>query len=129
MKIDIRFTDTDAQKNVNHTAIVEWIAHARVKMLDRYAELSDINDLDHVLVSLNMNFSGKIFWPGEVEITGFVSEVGSKSVKTEFYVTDKDGTDLADAECVNVFFITYSGKSIIIPEEFKSLLLSGKISA
>jgi acyl-CoA thioesterase FadM len=98
-------------------------------MLDKYAELSDINDLDHVLVSLNMNFSGKIFWPGEVEITGFVSEVGSKSVKTEFYVTDKDGTDLADAECVNVFFITYSGKSIIIPEEFKSLLLSGKISA
>ena len=32
--IEIRFTDVDSQDHVNHTAIVEWIAHARVKLID-----------------------------------------------------------------------------------------------
>ena len=32
--IEIRFTDVDSQDHVNHTAIVEWIAHARVTLID-----------------------------------------------------------------------------------------------
>jgi len=55
MLIEVRFTDTDAQGNVNHTAIIEYIAHARVTLLDGMVDQSGYDDLDHVLVSLQVD--------------------------------------------------------------------------
>ena len=134
--IEIRFTDVDSQDHVNHTAIVEWIAHARVMLIDEKIsqyEHSLWNDnyegpeLDYVLVNLSVNFQKEVFYPGTIEVTGRVLDVGNKSVTTEFFVYNKDEL-VAGAQCINVFFNPSTKKSIEIPEKLKNILMNNKTS-
>ena len=130
--IEVRFTDVDSQNHVNHTAIVEWIAHARVKLIDGkviqyhhtiWENLKDQNpELDHVLVNLDVNFHKEVFYPGTVEVSARVLNVGSKSVATEFFVYNKDEL-VAEAQCVNVFFRPEDKKSVDIPDKLKDMLM------
>ena len=130
--IEVRFTDVDSQDHVNHTAIVEWIAHARVKLIDGkvaqyhhtiWENLKDKDpELDHVLVNLDVNFHKEVFYPGTIEVSGRVLNVGSKSVTTEFFVYNKDEL-VAEAQCVNVFFRPEDKKSVDIPDKLKDMLM------
>ena len=130
--IEVRFTDVDSQDHVNHTAIVEWIAHARVKLIDGkvaqyhhtiWENLKDQNpELDHVLVNLDVNFHKEVFYPGTIEVSARVLNVGNKSVTTEFFVYNKDEL-VAEAQCVNVFFRPEDKKSVDIPDKLKDMLM------
>ena len=130
--IEVRFTDVDSQNHVNHTAIVEWIAHARVKLIDGkvtqyhhtiWENLKDQNpELDHVLVNLDVNFHREVFYPGTIEVSGRVLNVGNKSVTTEFFVYSGDEV-VAEAQCINVFFRTSDKKSVDIPDQLKDMLM------
>ena len=137
--IEIRFTDVDSQDHVNHTAIVEWIAHARVTLFDEKVNQYDNEfqndyvreegpELDYVLVNLNVNFQKEVFYPGTIEVTGQVLDVGNKSVTTEFFVYNKDEF-VAGAQCINVFFNPTTKKSIEIPEKLKNILMNNKTKA
>ena len=125
--IEIRFTDVDSQDHVNHTAIVEWIAHARVKLIDGKVNQYDHGlwneglELDHVLVNLKVNFHKEVFSPGTVEVAGRVHDVGNKSVTTVIFVYS-DGKVVAEAQCINVFFRTSTKKSVDIPDKLKDIL-------
>ena len=125
--IEIRFTDVDSQDHVNHTAIVEWIAHARVKLIDEKINQYDHGlwdeglELDHVLVNLKVNFHKEVFYPGTVEVAGRVHDVGNKSVTTVIFVYS-DGEVVAEAQCINVFFRTSTKKSVDIPDKLKDIL-------
>ena len=131
--IEIRFTDVDSQGHANHTAIVEWIAHARVKLIDEKVNYYDHTlwkdklkdegpELDHVLVNLEINFHKEVFYPGTIEVSGRVLNVGSKSLATEFFVYSNDDL-IAEAQCINVFFRTSDKKSVNIPDKLKDLLM------
>ena len=125
--IEIRFTDVDSQDHVNHTAIVEWIAHARVKLIDEKVNQYDHGlwdegpELDHVLVNLKVNFHKEVFYPGTVEVAGRVHDVGNKSVTTVIFVYS-GGEVVAEAQCINVFFRTSTKKSVDIPDKLKDIL-------
>ena len=125
--IEIRFTDVDSQDHVNHTAIVEWIAHARVKLIDGKVNQYDHGlwneglELDHVLVNLKVNFHKEVFYPGTVEVAGRVHDVGNKSVTTVIFVYS-GGEVVAEAQCINVFFKTSTKKSVDIPDKLKDIL-------
>ena len=131
--IEIRFTDVDSQNHVNHTAIVEWIAHARVKLIDEkvnqynHGSWGDEDfdahlDLDYVLVNLNVNFHKEVLYPGTVDVKGRVLNVGNKSLTTEFFVYSNDDL-VAEAQCINVFFRTSTKKSVDIPNKLKDILM------
>ena len=130
--IEIRFTDVDIQGHVNHTAIVEWIAHARVTLIDEkviqyhhtlWENRKDQDpELDHVLVNLEVNFHKEVFYPGTIEVRGKVLNVGNKSVTTEFFVYSGDEV-VAEAQCINVFFRTSDKKSVDIPDKLKDMMM------
>ena len=130
--IEIRFTDVDSQGHVNHTAIVEWIAHARVTLIDEkvtqyhhtlWENRKDQDpELDHVLVNLEVNFHREVFYPGTIEVRGKVLNVGNKSVTTEFFVYSGDEV-VAEAQCINVFFRTSDKKSMDIPDKLKDMMM------
>ena len=131
--IEIRFTDVDSQGHANHTAIVEWIAHARVKLIDEKVNYYDHTfwkdksknegpELDYVLVNLEINFHKEVFYPGTIEVSGRVLNVGSKSLTTEFFVYSNDDL-IAEAQCINVFFKTTDKKSTNIPDKLKDILM------
>ena len=131
--IEIRFTDVDSQNHVNHTAIVEWIAHARVKLIAEKANQyenwlwkdkskNEGPELDNVLVNLEVNFHKEVLYPGTIEVSGRVLNVGSKSVTTEFFIYSKDNL-VAEAQCINVFFRNSDKKSVNIPDKLKDILM------
>ena len=131
--IEIRYTDIDSQGHANHTAIVEWIAHARVKLIDGKVAQYDHTlwkdnsknegpELDYVLVNLEVNFHKEVLYPGTIEASGRVLNVGNKSVTTEFFIYSKDDL-VAEAQCINVFFKTTTKKSVDITDKLKDILM------
>ena len=126
--IEIRFTDVDSQDHVNHTAIVEWIAHARVKFIDgkvdqyNNALWEEGPELDHVLVNLKVDFHKEVLYPGTIEVSSQTLDVGNKSVTTEFFVYSGDEV-VAEAQCINVFFRTSTKESVNIPDKLKDILM------
>ena len=125
VNIEIRFTDVDSQNHVNHTAIVAWIAHARVKLIDEKVNQYDNKnlELDYVLANMEINFHKEVFYPGTIEVSSRVLNVGSKSLTTEFFVYNNDDDLVAEAQCINVFFRTSDKKSVIIPDKLKDILM------
>ena len=131
--IEIRFTDVDSQSHVNHTAIVEWIAHARVKLIDdklnqyehflwKDKSIDNKLEFDYVLVNLDISFIKEVFYPGTIEVKAGVLSVGETSVTTEFFVYS--GNEMvAEAQCINVFFRTTTKKSVDITDKLKDILM------
>ena len=129
VNIEIRFTDVDSQNHVNHTAIVAWIAHARVKLIDEKVNQYDNKnlELDYVLANMEINFHKEVFYPGTIEVSSRVLNVGSKSLTTEFFVYSNDDL-VAEAQCINVFFRTTDKKSVNIPDKLKDILNETTVS-
>ena len=73
-------------------------------------------------MNLEVNFHKEVFYPGTIEVTCRVLNVGNKSVTTEFFVYS--GNDVvAEAQCINVFFRTSDKKSMDIPDKLKDMLM------
>ena len=131
--MEIRFTDVDSQNHVNHTAIIEWISHARVKLIDdklnqyehflwKDKSIADGLEFDYVLVNLDISFIKEVFYPGTIEVKAGVLSVGDTSVTTEFFVYS--GNEMvAEAQCINVFFRTTTKKSVDITDKLKDILM------
>ena len=126
--IEVRFTDVDSDNHVNHLAVAEWVAHARVKMIDEQIKQSGLNllsDIDYVLVNLSIDFRDQVVYPNFIEVQGKILRVGTKSLTTQYsvYIPGVKPTVVAVAECVNVFVDpTDSKKSVEIPDELKRIL-------
>ena len=140
--IEVRFTDVDSDNHVNHLAVAEWVAHARVKMIDEQIKQSGLNllsDIDYVLVKLSIDFREQVVYPNFIEVQGKILRVGTKSLTTQYsvyipgdkpkialtdgYIAGDSPTIVAVAECVNVFVdATDSRKGVEIPDELKRIL-------
>ena len=131
--MEIRFTDMDSQNHVNHTAIIEWISHARVKLIDdklnqyehflwKDKTIADGLEFDYVLVNLDISFIKEVFYPGIIEVKAGVLSVGAKSLTTEFFVYSGDEM-VAEAQCINVFFRTGDKKTVDISDKLKDILM------
>lgn len=122
--IEVRFSDVDSQGHVNHTSTVEWIGHARTCLLDPLIDIAKLGSaIDYVLVKLDVSFTGRIFWPGIVNIDSKIVNVGSKSIVTN-YIVEQNNRVVAEAECVNVFFQDAPENTVIIPDSLRSVLES-----
>jgi acyl-CoA thioesterase FadM len=140
--IEVRFTDVDSDNHVNHLAIAEWVAHARVKMIDENIKQAGVNflsDINYVLVKLSIDFRDQVVYPNFIEVQGKILRVGTKSLTTQYsvyipgdkpkivigdgYIAGDSAKIVAVAECVNVFVdATDSKKSIEIPDEIRRIL-------
>ena len=128
--IEVRFTDVDSDNHVNHLAVAEWVAHARVKMIDeniKQAGLNLLSDIDYVLVKLSIDFNEQIIYPNSIEVQGKILRVGTKSLTTKYlvYISGDYTKIVASAECVSVFVDAKdSKKSMEIPDELRKILRS-----
>jgi len=123
INIDVRFSEVDSQGHANHTAIISWLAHCRVKMIDEAILQSGWEDLDHVLVGLSVNFRKEVFYPDRIEVEGRFVSTGNTSVVTAFHAHRGNDT-LCDAVCTNIFFNSETKASVDIPSDLRKLLTS-----
>ena len=128
--IEVRFTDVDSDNHVNHLAVAEWVAHARVTMINEKIEQSGLkllSDIDYVLVKLSIDFNEQIIYPNSIEVQGKILRVGTKSLTTKYlvYISGNYTKIVASAECVSVFVDAKdSKKSMEIPDELRKILRS-----
>ena len=132
--IEVRFTDVDSDNHVNHLAVAEWIAHARVTMINEKVKQSGMNflsDINYVLVKLSIDFRDQVVYPNFIEVQGKILRVGTKSLTTQYSVyipgwhlgSPKTHKIVAVAECVNVFVdASDSRKGVEIPDELRKIL-------
>jgi len=128
--IEVRFTDVDSDNHVNHLAVAEWIAHARVTMIDELVkQYRDEDgcwaDIDYVLVKLSIDFRDQIIYPNIIEVQGKILRIGTKSLTTHYlvYIPGRHRKIVAIAECVNVFVdATNSRKGVEIPDKLRKTL-------
>ena len=140
--IEVRFTDVDSDNHVNHLAIAEWVAHARVKMIDENIKQAGVNflsDINYVLVNLSIDFRDQVVYPNFIEVQGKILRVGTKSLTTQYsvyipgdkpkiaigdgYIAGDSPKIVAVAQCVNVFVDAMdSKKSVEIPDELRKIL-------
>ena len=131
--IEVRFTDVDSDNHVNHLAVAEWIAHARVTMIDEKVKQSGLNllsDINYVLVKLSIDFRDQVVYPNFIEVQGKILRVGTKSMTTQYslYIpghhigNPETHKIVAVAECVSVFVdATDSRKGVEIPDELRKI--------
>ena len=55
--------------HVYHEAIVVYIVHARMTLIDELVKRSGVKDIDYVLVNLNVDFLGEVNHPGVVDVS------------------------------------------------------------
>ena len=128
MLMEVRFTDVDSDNHVNHLAVAEWVAHARVTMVDekiKHAGLNLLSDIDYVLVNLSIDFRDQVVYPNFIEVQGKILRVGTKSLTTQYsvYLPSEQDKIVAVAECVNVFVDAKDSiKSMEIPDEVRKIL-------
>jgi len=126
--IEVRFTDVDSDNHVNHLAVAEWVAHARVTMIDERIKQSGLNllsDINYVLVKLSIDFREQVVYPNIIEVQGKILRVGTKSLTTQYsvYIPGDKPKIVAAAECVSVFVdATDSRKGVEIPDELRKIL-------
>ena len=133
LPIEVRFTDVDSDNHVNHLAVAEWVAHARVTMIDERIKQSGLNllsDINYVLVKLSIDFRDQVVYPNFIEVQGKILRVGTKSLTTQYSVyipgkhlgSPETHTIVAVAECVSVFVdATDSRKGVEIPDELRKI--------
>ena len=76
-----------------------------------------------VLAKLTVDYLKEITFPGTVDVGGRLTYVGTKSMRTEFAIFQRD-TCCVVSESVNVFFDPETRASAPPPEDAKARLLT-----
>ena len=123
-QIEVRFTDVDSDGHVGHIPVIEWVAHSRVKFIDKKIKNAKLwKTIDYVLVNIKINFLKEIFYPGLISVKVKSLKIGTKSITTKYQVFNAEIDDiLAEANCVNVFINYKTRTPINIPNELREVL-------
>jgi len=126
-KIHTRWGDMDGLRHINHAAYLTYMETAR---LDLYRQIG--HDLDRwdqvessILASMEVNYIGQAVHPSTFEIGQRITRIGTKSydILTAIFKKDEEKPVL-QANFILVSINYNTGKTILVPDEFKKYLNS-----
>jgi acyl-CoA thioester hydrolase len=118
--VTIRYADEDRMGHVNNSAYGIWIEVARSALIAQY--LTAVPSwFNTVLAQVKINYLKETRFPGEVRIGAKLFHIGNSSFRSGYGVF-RDGTCLATAECVNVFFDTRSRTSVMPTDTVRKIM-------
>ena len=118
--VSLRFSDQDSMGHINNVAFAAYVEQARVAFIDAFLRNRG-EGIDYILASVNIDYHREMYFPGTVDIGVRLIRIGTKSITTG-YGLFKDGTHVATAGGVNVFFDTKNGMTIPIPDNLRAIL-------
>lgn len=86
----IRYADTDRQGHVNNAVFATFIETGRVELLYRPEQPLAGLQCAFVVVQLDLQLKGEIYWPGRVDIMGAVTKIGNSSMHLQQYLFQED---------------------------------------
>jgi len=118
--VSLRFSDQDSMGHINNVAFAAYVEQARVAFINVFLRNWG-EGIDYILASVNIDYRREMHFPGTVDIGVRLIRIGTKSITTG-YGLFKDGTNVATAGSVNVFFDTKNGMTTPIPDNLRAIL-------
>lgn len=117
---NVRFSETDMNGHVNNTVFSVYFEQGRSSYFNQVA-LFDQRDISMVIVKIDIEFLGMIYWPGSVQVGSKVAAIGNSSFAME-QILVQDGRLVGSAKSVTVLLDPKTNKSTPIPEDMRALL-------
>jgi acyl-CoA thioester hydrolase len=96
-RVAVRFRDLDAMGHAHHTLPLVYLEEARAAFWRDLTGSEALDTIDYVMAEITVRFHARIQYPGEVEVTLGVEQVGGKSFTTLFEVRSAAAQDVAGA--------------------------------
>lgn len=119
--INPRFCDTDAMGHINNTVLPVWFLEGRESILKIFNPKLTTEGVSLVLVKLEIEYLGELFFGKPVEIRTFVLRIGSSSVLVGQEAW-QDAALRATATATMVNFDKNTRKSLPIPADVRERL-------
>jgi acyl-CoA thioester hydrolase len=121
LDINPRFCDTDAMGHINNTVLPVWFLEGRESILKIFNPKLTTEGVSLVLVKLEIEYLGELFFGKSVEIRTFVLRIGTSSVLVGQEAW-QDGALRATATATMVNFDKNTRKSLPIPVDIRERL-------
>ncbi len=118
--ISVRFRDVDAMGHVNNAVFFTYFEEGRAVFLDKVLGIVDPGDYPFILAHMNCDFIRPVKLGDRVLLEIWVDDIGKKSFKFKYRVSDRDDGNLeyAKGESIMVLFNYTENKTIPIPQVF-----------
>ena len=123
--VTIRFGDQDSLAHINNVALAQYFEVARTAFVYdviRAAGPEAEATVEFVLARVVIDFLKELHYPGRVEVGARITRLGNKSMTSGYGIFRGDDC-IATSEAVNVFYDMKTRRSMVPPEEVRTLLL------
>jgi acyl-CoA thioester hydrolase len=127
MRLPIRWGDMDMMGHVNNTVYFRYIESARIAWLEEAGGVPDPAGIGPVIVNAHCSFLKQLKYPGEIEVSTYVSPPGRSSfeVSHEIRLVGPDGQAgaiHAEGGAKVVWVDIAAEKSVPLPDVIRELL-------
>lgn len=122
--ISVRYGDLDPQGHVNNASYLTYLEEARIgyiKQLGLWTSESFL-DIGIIVADAQVTFRKPLVYGVQVQVGVKVESIGGKSLKMAYSIEDNEANVYATASTVLVAFDYYSGKTIPVPDTWRSAI-------
>ncbi|MGH2626476.1 MAG: acyl-CoA thioesterase [Anaerolineales bacterium] len=123
--VEVRYGDLDAQRHVNHAKYFTYMELARAKYIEHLGlwQGRDFDRLGMIVAQASCDYRQAIRYGQPVRVGVRTVRLGNKSLELEYVIEDEtDGAVLATGKTVMVAYDYIEGKSVPVPEDWRSRL-------
>ena len=123
--IEVRYGDLDPQGHVNNAKYLTYIEQARICYVHQLGlwQGGSFRDLGIIMADAHITYRASIQFEQKIRVGACISRLGNKSMNMQNVIEDIDsGVELASASTTLVAYDYHSGKTIPIPERWRSII-------
>ena len=118
-----RFRDLDGMGHMNNSVFITYLEIARTDWFLEEFSIATPKEFDFIIARVEMDFKGAIGLNALVRVEMIVTDIGSKSWKFSYELTDVNTNAIyASAKSVQVAYDYSTGKSKMLSEKYISIL-------
>lgn len=121
IRLEVRYSDLDAQGHLNHARYFSFMEQARFKYimaLGLWSDMRDFNAVGQIVAEATCTYKRPVLLDQVVEVGVRVSRMGNKSMELEYRMMVGD-VEVATGRTVQVAYDYAASRSILIPAEWR----------
>ncbi|MFJ7747315.1 acyl-CoA thioesterase [Peribacillus sp. NPDC097295] len=124
LKVNVRFSETDALGHINNRSYFIYLEEARLKFFEALGLVSSVEGWNFLLASTNCNFFSQGYFNQLLTVRTYLTKVGTKSCElSQDILCSQTGEPISKGTAVLVCFNFTEQKSEPIPERVKEKLV------
>jgi len=123
-RMAIRWGDMDAMGHVNNTVYFRYLEQARIELFESLGCPATPGGVGPVIINAHCTFLRQLRYPGEIEVTSWIGEMGRSSFQSlhQIFRVDEPDVVVAEGGAKVVWVDQRIEKSQPLPEEIRERL-------